>query len=61
MPNMPDSYYDNFNASKNYEKILYRDGYTLQGAGRLLRRLWRLPARMPHRCHHLYRARSRRL
>lgn len=32
MPNMPDSYYDNFNASKNYEKILYRDGYTLQGA-----------------------------
>ena len=32
MPNMPDSYYDNFNASKNYEKILYRDGYTLQCA-----------------------------
>ena len=32
MPNMPDSYYDNFNASENYEKILYRDGYTLQGA-----------------------------
>ena len=32
MPDMPDSYYDKFNASKNYEKILYRDGYTLQGA-----------------------------
>lgn len=32
MTTMPDSYYDNFDASRNYEKILYRDGYTLQGA-----------------------------
>lgn len=29
---MPDNYYDNFDASKNYEKLLFRDGYTLQGA-----------------------------
>lgn len=32
MPTMPDSYYDNFDPKKHYEKLLYRDGYTLQGA-----------------------------
>lgn len=32
MPSMPDSYYDNFDPAKNHERILYRDGYTLQGA-----------------------------
>ncbi|WP_165071091.1 DUF4815 domain-containing protein [Desulfovibrio sp. ZJ200] len=32
MSTMPDNYYDNFDASKNYEKLLFRDGYTLQGA-----------------------------
>lgn len=32
MPTMPDSYYDNFDPNKHYEKLLYRDGYTLQGA-----------------------------
>lgn len=32
MPTMPDNYYDRFNEAKNYDSILYRDGYTLQGA-----------------------------
>lgn len=31
MTTMPASYYNNFDASKNYERVLYRDGYTLQG------------------------------
>jgi hypothetical protein len=29
---MPDSYYNTFDAAKNHEAILFRDGYTLQGA-----------------------------
>ncbi|WP_298034784.1 DUF4815 domain-containing protein [uncultured Desulfovibrio sp.] len=29
---MPDSYYNTFDAAKNHESILFRDGYTLQGA-----------------------------
>ncbi|MEG2036522.1 MAG: DUF4815 domain-containing protein, partial [Ruthenibacterium sp.] len=32
MPTMPQEYYNNFNPAKNYDSILYRDGYTLQGA-----------------------------
>ena len=32
MPTMPDSYYNTFDATKNHESILFRDGYTLQGA-----------------------------
>jgi hypothetical protein len=29
---MPENYYNNFDPEKNYNDILYRDGYTLQGA-----------------------------
>ncbi|MDR2056130.1 MAG: DUF4815 domain-containing protein [Desulfovibrio sp.] len=32
MPDMPESYYNTFDPDKNYESLLYRDGYTLQGA-----------------------------
>ncbi len=32
MPVMPDSYYNSFDATKNHESILFRDGFTLQGA-----------------------------
>jgi hypothetical protein len=32
MPTMPDSYYNSFDSAKNHESILFRDGYTLQGA-----------------------------
>lgn len=32
MPTMPQDYYNNFASAKNYDTILYRDGYTLQGA-----------------------------
>ena len=32
MASMPKDYYNNFDPAKGYERILYRDGYTLQGA-----------------------------
>lgn len=32
MATMPNDYYNNFDPTKNYDRILYRDGYTLQGA-----------------------------
>ncbi len=32
MATMPEHYYNNFDPAKTYDRILYRDGYTLQGA-----------------------------
>ena len=32
MASMPKDYYNNFDANKHYQQLLYRDGYVLQGA-----------------------------